>query len=138
MALFHNSGSIPTKNCSVDWKKKKKKKRRKKICQYMCCPIHFQYTQSNNGTVLLCTVKEIATRTQNFEREVFFYYFTKFPLFLSVKLSRLWVRKFWTCNFSLLVAVFPQVKSLSIDFLRFLCRAIRAKTIRTLLENLFS
>ena len=27
-----------------------------------------------------------ATRTQNFEREVFFYYFSNFPLFLFVKL----------------------------------------------------
>ena len=28
-----------------------------------------------------------ATRTQNFEREVFFYYFANFPLFLFVKLT---------------------------------------------------
>ena len=28
----------------------------------------------------------LATRTQNFEREVFFYYFSNFPLFLFVKL----------------------------------------------------
>ena len=36
---------------------------------------------------LRCSVRfGSATRTQNFEREVFFYYFSNFPLFLFVKL----------------------------------------------------
>ena len=76
-----------------------------------------------------------ATRTQNFEREVFFYYFSNFPLFLFVKLPDFRSRSLGPAISHCWSLFFPQIKSLSIDFL--IC-AIRAKTIRTLLENFFS
>ena len=37
----------------------------------------------------ICSKLSVHVRTQNFEREVFFYHFSNFPLFLFVKLSRL-------------------------------------------------
>ena len=69
------------------------------------------------------------------EKVFFFYYFSNFPLFLFVKLPDLRSRSLGPAISHCWSLFFSQIKSLSIDFLS---RAIRAKTIRTLLENLFS
>ena len=50
------------------------------------CAVHFSLRTIKKGNGITDKRFGSATRTQNFEREVFFYYFSNFPLFLFVKL----------------------------------------------------
>ena len=59
----------------------------KKRPQFNECVMNCNVLMYNYKCNLFVSVRfGSATRTQNFEREVFFYYFSNFPLFLFVKL----------------------------------------------------